>query len=97
MRIDRIDESNLLGPRTGTAWSLAGFGEVGAGGRELKLDLVPNRCDAHAVAENKAGTLFAVVGVLGDGRNLRFFLPLNLQQEGGLLEYVAAHCGFGEQ
>jgi hypothetical protein len=54
--------------------------------------VTPIRCDAHAIAEDKVGTLFDLVARV-DGREV--VVPLARSQEvaGDLLAFAAATCG----
>ncbi len=54
----------------------------------------PGRCDAHAIAEDKQGTIFVFQVVLdGEARTLQ--LPSDDATRADLLGYVAASCGLG--
>ncbi len=60
----------------------------------VDLRLVPNRCDPHALAEDKVGTL---IPVLVSGRGLpddaSYFLPLGDRRRGAFFDYYAEACG----
>jgi hypothetical protein len=68
----------------------------GAPPSSVELPLVPNRCDPHAVAEDKVGTRFPVEALTGDGVARRFPLRLAEGMRTQLLRFVAQHCGFGD-
>jgi hypothetical protein len=59
------------------------------------LAVVPTRCDPHALAEDKVGTLFGVrvraTGLAGDAE---FYLPLTQAQRTALHDFFGTHCGF---
>lgn len=58
------------------------------------MTVVPARCDPHALAEDKVGTLFPVIvnaPDLDDGAS--FFLPLTKQQCGSFFDFFRSHCG----
>lgn len=63
---------------------------------ELLLRLVPGRCDPHALAEDKVGTL---VFVHVDGPDLpeaaHTYLPISDEARGDLRGFFTTHCGFG--
>lgn len=61
---------------------------------EVLLRLVPTRCDPHALAEDKVGTLVAV-DVLAPGleQGASFFLLLGDERRAGLRGFFATHCG----
>lgn len=54
----------------------------------------PGRCDAHAIAEDKQGTIFVFQVVL-DGEPRTLQLPSDDATRADLLDYVAASCGLG--
>lgn len=58
----------------------------------LAVEVVPQRCDAHAIAEDKVGTLFdLVVGV--DGREVVVPLTRTPEVAAALLSATASVCG----
>ncbi|WP_137846396.1 hypothetical protein [Microbacterium sp. 2FI] len=71
--------------------------DVAPGDREavvIALPLVPLRCDAHAVQEDKRGTIFDVeVAVDGEPGEIELAAPEDLR--GRILTWVAEWCGFG--
>lgn len=68
--------------------------EQSAGFVEIVLPLVPLRCDAHAVQEDKRGTIFDVdVELDGDAGEIELAASEDLRGE--ILTWVAQWCGFG--
>lgn len=68
--------------------------ELSGGPRQVTLTVVPARCDPHALAEDKVGTLFPVrVGApdLPDGAT--FYLPLPDDTRAALRGFFSTHCG----
>ena len=60
----------------------------------LDLPVVPTRCDAHAVQEDKRGTIFDVrVSVAGESGEVELFVGDALR--GRILTWVADWCRFG--
>jgi hypothetical protein len=57
------------------------------------LRLRPNRCDAHALADDKQGTYFPVDVVLPDGRSGRYRLGVDPQTRAQLYRFYARECG----
>lgn len=57
------------------------------------VPLVPARCDAHAVQEDKRGTVFGVVVEI-DGTEASFDLAADPDLRGRLLTWVADWCGY---
>jgi len=60
----------------------------------VELPLVPLRCDAHAVQEDKRGTIFEV-GVVAAGEPGGIELAASDELRGRILTWVADWCGFG--
>jgi len=63
---------------------------------ELLLRLVPGRCDPHALAEDKVGTLI-FVHVTGPDlpEAAHSYLPISDEARGDLRDFFTSHCGFG--
>lgn len=60
----------------------------------VDLPLVPLRCDAHAVQEDKRGTVFTVdVDVDGEPGQIELAAPEDMR--GRILTWVGEWCGFG--
>ena len=58
------------------------------------LEITPSRCDAHALAEDKVGTLFPVHLVApGLPEDASFHLPISDRVRGDLRSFFAPHCG----
>lgn len=97
--IGGIQTTNLLtftaGPGDTTDTYPIGF-EAGAGAERtiVELPLVPLRCDAHAVQEDKRGTVFTVdVDVDGEPGQIELAAPEDMR--GRILTWVGEWCGFG--
>ncbi len=63
---------------------------------QVTMKVMPARCDAHALADDKVGRLFDV-RVLGDGvaDGATFYLPLTSAQKVALFDFYRSHCGLG--
>lgn len=59
---------------------------------KTSVSVTPIRCDAHAIAEDKVGTLFDLVARV-DGREVVIPLPRSQDVAGDLLAFTAATCG----
>jgi hypothetical protein len=57
----------------------------------LTIPLVPRRCDAHAVAEDKRGTLLPLRVRVGDAAGIRYF-SLSDDRKGELYSYLNNAC-----
>jgi hypothetical protein len=61
---------------------------------DATLAVAPTRCDPHALAEDKVGTLFPVhVGGPGLPRHAAFYLPLTDDTRADLRGFFGPHCG----
>ncbi len=58
-----------------------------------RVTLRPNRCDAHAVAEDKQGTYFPLAVTLPDGRSGTYTLAVDPQMRQRLYALYAKACG----
>lgn len=62
---------------------------------ELRLRLVPTRCDPHALAEDKVGTLIGVRTAAPELSSVAsFFLPIGDERRAALRAFFATHCGW---
>ncbi|MET0734199.1 MAG: hypothetical protein ABWY55_00935 [Microbacterium sp.] len=98
--IGGIQTTNLLtfstGPGDTTDSFPIGFEatEASSGTTIVELPLVPLRCDAHAVQEDKRGTVFTVeVEVDGEPGEIELAAPEDMR--GRILTWVGQWCGFG--
>ena len=62
-----------------------------SGATELSFPIVPDRCDSHAIAEDKVGTLFAIAVTVGD-RSGTFRLPSTDEFRAQVYAFVQAYC-----
>jgi hypothetical protein len=58
-----------------------------------RVALQPNRCDAHALAEDKQGTYFPLAVTLPDGRSGTYTLGVDQQMRQQLYSLYARQCG----
>lgn len=94
--VDEIGTTVLLAPADASGdrvESLPVALEVVAGAAPTVVDvpLVPGRCDLHAVAEDKQGTIFRIRATDGDGP-VQLLLPAPDDQRDALLGWVVARC-----
>lgn len=64
-----------------------------SGPAELRVPLLPNRCDAHALAEDKVGTIIPFLVDVGREDPVRWLLILPDDLRAALYGYYAAYCG----
>jgi hypothetical protein len=66
--------------------------ERGGDNSDLRISLVPNRCDTHAVAEDKRGTFIPLEVELEDGVSGIYFVTMPHTQKGQLYSFVPDYC-----
>ncbi|MBB2975732.1 hypothetical protein FHX49_001299 [Microbacterium endophyticum] len=95
-RLDAIRTTNLLTFGSGKEAYPLGL-EITTGGDAasvIQIPLEPYRCDAHAVQEDKRGTIFSLE-VTQDGKPGEVELAASPQLREELLSWVASWCEFG--
>jgi hypothetical protein len=99
LTIDSVGSSTLLRPvdSTGIGSAKLDLGEVisANGPREITIPIVPNRCDAHGLAEDKVGTRIPLFVTLPDGTKGRFVLPASNQLRAEIYSFYSSFCGLG--
>ncbi|GAA2028156.1 hypothetical protein GCM10009819_09620 [Agromyces tropicus] len=95
LRIDGVSATTLIGNEDGQDWPLSI--EVGAGDEpvEVALAVRPARCDAHALADDKRGTILPFTVATGDGRSGRLELASGPELKADLYAYYAERCELG--
>ncbi len=95
-RIDTVETTPLLMFDTaGAAPYIVGLEIEGSGSPgQVRVPLVPLRCDPHAVMEDKRGTIFDVGVTLGETTGV-VEVAAPAEAKGEILAWVAAWCGFG--
>jgi hypothetical protein len=93
LRIDGVSATTLLGAEDGRDWPLDL--EVAAGDAPTTIELAvrPARCDAHALADDKRGTILPFAVATGDGREGRLELPAGDALKADLYAYYVERCG----
>jgi hypothetical protein len=66
--------------------------ERGGDDSDLRISLVPNRCDTHAVAEDKRGTFIPLEVELEGGVSGTYFVTMPHSQKGQLYAFVPDYC-----
>lgn len=95
-RIETVETTPLLiFDAAGAAPFGVGVEVEGSGPPEqVRVPLVPLRCDPHAVMEDKRGTIFDVTVALGDTTGV-VEVAAPAEVKGEILAWVADWCGFG--
>jgi hypothetical protein len=60
---------------------------------EMRVPIVPNRCDPHALAEDKIGTRMPLYVTLPDGSSGRLVLAASDELRGQMYAFFSAYCG----
>jgi hypothetical protein len=90
VRLTQVDGTVLLAPVGGaTSWPVVGSPAT------VPLQLVPSRCDAHAVAEDKRGTFFGVHATVDGVPQPVFYVASSDRLRGALHDFVTTSCGMG--
>lgn len=66
--------------------------ERGADESDLRIALVPNRCDTHAVAEDKRGTFIPLEVEIEGGPSGTYYVTMPDDQKGQLYAFVPDYC-----
>ena len=66
--------------------------ERGGDASDLRISLVPNRCDTHAVAEDKRGTFIPLEVELENGVTGTYYVTMPHTQKGQLYSFVPDYC-----
>jgi len=67
--------------------------DASAGDSVIRLSIVPNRCDPHAVEEDKRGTFFPLDVETGDGRSGMVYIAVSDEVRCGFYEFYADYRG----
>ncbi len=91
--IDGVSATTLIGNEEGQDWPLRI--EVAAGDEPVDVALAvrPARCDAHALADDKRGTILPFTLATGDGREGRLEIASDAALKADLYAYYAERCG----
>ena len=89
LTIESIDETTLLAQSPAAPWPRNI--SLGAAKQELPLTIRPARCDPHAVAEDKVGTLLPLRVAIGERKGvLKIAAPNDLR--GRIYDFVTTSC-----
>lgn len=95
--VDAIRGTTLLNPAgpdgTGVDELALGVAIDANGPREIRVPIVPNRCDAHALAEDKIGTRMPLTVSASDGATGRLVLAAGDELRAQMYAFYAAYCG----
>jgi hypothetical protein len=93
MRIERVFGTTLLNAEDGIDWTLGVDVAAGETPFTISLPVRPARCDAHAIADDKRGTILPFEIETSDGRSGRLDVPADDGLKAELYAYYAERCG----
>lgn len=92
LTIEKIDGTPLIAEEPSRPWPRGVKVQEGGPASELRLVIRPARCDPHAVAEDKVGTLFPLrITVAGQQGVLK--VDAGAELRGRIHDFVTATCG----
>lgn len=92
LTIESIDGTTLLAEQPSDPWPRNVNISAGSEARVLPLRIRPARCDPHAVAEDKVGTLLPLRVVVGE-RSGVLKVAASTALRGRIYDFVTAACG----
>jgi hypothetical protein len=93
VRLGPIDGTTLLKPAPGS--SIDHELEPGSRPYRTVIEIIPNRCDVHVVAEDRTGAIMPFhVESKASGKAF-FYLRFSEAQRAQIFDFIADHCGFG--
>jgi hypothetical protein len=92
LTIDRIDGTTLLDEDQDVPWPRSVAVTAGGQGQQLRLHIRPARCDPHAVADDKVGTLLPL-RVRTGGREGVLKVDAGGLLRGRIYDFVTSACG----
>jgi hypothetical protein len=66
--------------------------ERGGDSSDLRITVVPNRCDSHAIAEDKRGTYLPLEIAASSGVHGIYYLAVSDDQKGQIYSFVTDYC-----
>lgn len=93
MRIEHVPNTTLLSNESGADWPLGIEVDAGDAPFTIELPVAPARCDAHAIADDKRGTIMGFDIATSDGRSGRLDRPSGDALKAELYAYYGERCG----
>lgn len=91
--IDQVGATVLLASASGLDWPVGVTLTDTDPPRTVSLDLRPTRCDPHAIAEDKRGTIFPLTVSTARGLSGTYDVAVNDALRGQIYAWITAHCG----
>ncbi|HST80518.1 MAG TPA: hypothetical protein VLL08_02130 [Kineosporiaceae bacterium] len=95
LTVESISSTTLLGPPTGAAWQIDRTVSAASGPQTVTLELRAARCDPHAIAEDKLGTVLPVTLHVDDGESGVVTVPADPDLRKQIQDFVHAVCADG--
>jgi hypothetical protein len=95
LTVESISSTTLLGPPTGAAWQIGRSVSAASGPQTVTLELRAARCDPHAIAEDKLGTVLPVTLHVDDGESGVVTVPANPDLRKQIQDFVHTACTGG--
>jgi hypothetical protein len=92
--VTRVDGTVLLSPLGAPSWTPAELAALSDRPATARLAFLPGRCDPHAVAEDKRGTVLPVHVDLDGVPQPPVYLPAPDRLRGRIHDHLAAACGW---
>ncbi|PRZ08575.1 hypothetical protein BCE75_101305 [Isoptericola sp. CG 20/1183] len=93
VRLDRVTGTTLMAPADGAAaWTGEALAPDDAG--DVVLDVAPQRCDPHAVAEDKRGTFVPVLATVDGAEQPPVYLPMPEEAQPAFFDWLGEACGW---
>lgn len=93
LTIARVLGTTLIGSEAGGSWPVDVHVAAGDGPVTIELPVRPARCDAHAIADDKRGTILPFEIETADGRSGALELASGDALKADLYAYYAERCG----
>lgn len=94
--LDAVGGTTLLQPSIGghaDDHAELGITIDATGPREVRIPFVPNRCDPHALMEDKVGTIIPLYVTTATTSETRWMLPVTDDQRADFYAFFTAYCG----
>ncbi|MEL4317839.1 hypothetical protein WJX64_02355 [Leifsonia sp. YIM 134122] len=89
-----VRSTTLMSPADGAdGWPLGFTADAASDVRNVTLAMRPTRCDPHALADDKVGTVLVIDATTSTGREGRYLLPLPPSVKAQVYTYITTVCG----
>jgi hypothetical protein len=95
LTVESIGSTTLLSPPAGNLWTVGRTVSAASGPQTVTLQLRAARCDPHAIAEDKRGTVLPLTVRMDGGESGLLSLPADPQLRRQIQSFVHDACGAG--